>query len=69
MESIRKLFKFLEYTAKRKQFPLEKLRRVEKANIKVNSESFEDPADVVAKEETRLKDAEISPSDSGLNYY
>jgi len=52
-----------------RQFPLEKLRRVEKANISLNSETFEDPVDKVEAEAERLKDSPIHPGDSGLNYY
>ena len=66
--TIRKLFKFLEYTVKRKQFPLEKLKRKETANISLNSETFEDPLDKSNKEAARIKDEKVHPGPSNLYY-
>lgn len=66
VEKIHKLFKLLEYTFNRIQFPLEKLRREEKANIKLNSDTFEDPADKADAENERLKDSPVHPEDSGV---
>lgn len=67
-DTIRKLFKLLEYTFQGIQFPLEKMRRKETANASLNSETFEDPVEENKREEIRLKDAAIHPGDSGLNY-
>ena len=69
MDKIRKLFKLLEYTLQGKQVRLEKIRRKETANIMVNSDKFEDQADVSDRELIRLKDRPTVPGDSGLNYY
>ena len=66
MDKIRKLFKLLEYTLQGKQVRLEKMKRKETANIMVNSDKFEDQADVSARESIRLKDRPAVPGDSGI---
>jgi len=65
---VRKFFKLLEYTFKGKQFPMEKLRRNETANIMLNSKDFEDPQKMASKEEIRLKDSKVHPGPSNLFY-
>lgn len=67
--TIRKIFKLLEYTVKRKKMPLEKMRRKETANFQVNSDTFVDPEVTAKEEEERLKDKDVHPGDSGMNYY
>lgn len=64
--SPRELFKILVNSLRGIQHPLEKMRRNEKANASLNSDDFVDPAEIAAAEELRLKNAKVSPGDSGL---
>ena len=63
---IRKLFKLLEYLCQGKQFPMEKLRRKETANVMVNSNSFKDPKETADEESIRLRNRPTVPGDSGV---
>ena len=65
---IRKLFKFLEYTFNKKRLPMEKLRRSESTSIAVNSNNFTDLEQLATKEESRLKDSDVTAKAEKIYY-